>query len=291
MKHLFGNQQVTNALGKLVGTSEAIRPLTYSPTRTRNNTPNSKQDVSPHPDLLWNQWLAGLIDGHGCFLVSREGYTSCEITMDLRDEHALQQIKSKLGGSIKLRAGTLSIRYRLHHKSGMLNLLQRVNGEIRHSIRQKQFSTLCDIFHLTPQTPAPLLRENAWFAGFFDADGTITMSLKAQSGLRFAPQCIVSVSNKKREDLQSFQEVFGGNIYYEKSSRTYKWSIQRKESVLDFLTYTKTIGGCRSSKKFRFFLLSRYYELVDLRAYRAEEGSLLCRAWEKFLEKWKSRSE
>lgn len=44
-------------------------------------------------DESWNEWLAGLIDGDGYLLVSKSGYTSCEITMGLEDEHALAIIK------------------------------------------------------------------------------------------------------------------------------------------------------------------------------------------------------
>lgn len=31
------------------------------------------------------QWLAGFIDGNGCFLVSKQGYTSLEITVHGKD--------------------------------------------------------------------------------------------------------------------------------------------------------------------------------------------------------------
>ena len=40
-------------------------------------------------DESWNEWLAGLIDGHGSLLLSKSGYPSSEITMSLQDEHAL----------------------------------------------------------------------------------------------------------------------------------------------------------------------------------------------------------
>jgi hypothetical protein len=49
----------------------------------------------------FKEWLAGLIDGDGCFLLSKKGYASLEITMDLRDKKALFIIKQKYGGSIK----------------------------------------------------------------------------------------------------------------------------------------------------------------------------------------------
>ncbi len=121
---LIENQQVTKSFSKIVGTSETIRPLTFR----RYSFSIIKNDKS------WNQWLAGLIDGDGCLLISKLGYTSCEITMDLKDEYALLQIKQKLGGSIKLRSGSKSIRYRLHHKSGMIELISRINGHIHHSV-------------------------------------------------------------------------------------------------------------------------------------------------------------
>jgi hypothetical protein len=48
----------------------------------------------------WNRYLAGLIDSDGCLLVSKQGYASLEITMDIYDENALNKIKQKLGGSV-----------------------------------------------------------------------------------------------------------------------------------------------------------------------------------------------
>jgi len=68
----------------------------------------------------WNQWLAGLIDGDGCLLIFKHGYTSCEITMGIKDEHAFNQIQQKLGGSLKLRSGSNSIGYRLYNQKGII---------------------------------------------------------------------------------------------------------------------------------------------------------------------------
>ena len=144
-----GNLQVTKAHSKRVITSEAARPLT---TKT---------------ELAWNQWLAGLIDGDGCLLISKHGYTSCEITMGIRDEHALNQIKQKLGGSVKLRSGSNSIRYRLHHKKGIIDLIDRINGHIRHSTRKIQLQKLCQHLEIYYVRPQPLSVDNGWFAGFF----------------------------------------------------------------------------------------------------------------------------
>jgi hypothetical protein len=85
---MLGNQQETKDICR-VGSSVTIRSLSSS----------------TQSELHWNQWLAGLIDGDGCLLVSKAGYASCEITMGIEDEHALMQIKQKLGGSVKSRSG------------------------------------------------------------------------------------------------------------------------------------------------------------------------------------------
>ena len=75
------------------------------------------------------EWLAGLIDGDGCFTLSKKGYAALEITMDLRDSHTLYFIKQKLGGSIKLRSGVKAIRYRLHHRQGMAVALRNFQSK------------------------------------------------------------------------------------------------------------------------------------------------------------------
>ena len=124
----YNNSQVTNTLCSLVETSEAIRLLSKN-IRSIHNLSNSDRD------LKFKEWLAGLIDGDGCFLLSKKGYASLEITMDIRDERALQAVKNVYGGSIKLKSNVKALRYRLHHKEGLIKLINDVNGEIRNSYR------------------------------------------------------------------------------------------------------------------------------------------------------------
>jgi len=90
------NQPVTkdrSYSSHLVGTSETTRATSFGSKKTR-----------------FNQWLAGLIDGDGRLQVSKEGYSSCEITVALADERMLRIIQNKLGGSIKPRSGVQAIR-------------------------------------------------------------------------------------------------------------------------------------------------------------------------------------
>ena len=146
------NQQVTNGVrytSHLVGTSETTRATSFG-----------KKDK----DIQFNQWLAGLIDGDGTFLVSKAGYSSCEITVALADERLLRIIQNKLGGSIKPRSGVQAIRWRLHNRAGMLELTHRVNGYIRHSKRFIQFNRVCALLSVQIISPDTLHNKHGWFA-------------------------------------------------------------------------------------------------------------------------------
>jgi hypothetical protein len=80
--------------------------------------------------------------------------------MELRDKHCLYQIKDKFGGSVKLRAGDNHLRYRLHHKAGLLNLINAVNGLIRNPVRILQLGKICEKYGLNLIDPQPLSYDN-----------------------------------------------------------------------------------------------------------------------------------
>ena len=269
------NSQVTKAFNSWLGTSEAIRLLNI------NIKPKNKN---------FNQWLAGLIDGDGCFLLSKKGYASLEITMDIRDEHALQIIKNVYGGSIKLRSGANALRYRLHHKSGLLNLINDVNGEIGNSNRLIQLNKICNKYELNLNYPEKLTKFNGWISGFFDADGTITIN-------QTNTQLSLSISQKTTELLQPLVDLWGGNIYIDRGkSLSFKWYITKKEDILNLIEYFK-LNPSRSGKQNRLHLIPKYYKLKEIKAHKApagfaahasqaREGSYLEKSWKNFLNNW-----
>ena len=123
--------------------------------------------------------------------------------MDIRDEHALQIVKNVYGGSIKLRSGANALRYRLHHKSGFLKLINDVNGQIRNSNRLVQLNKICHKYDLTLIYPEKLTFDNGWLSGFTDAEGCFTVSIKNTSG--FAIRFILS--QKHEENLTFFSKL------------------------------------------------------------------------------------
>lgn len=267
---IYDNSQVTNALSTLVGTSEAIRLLNI---RSIHNLNNSDKH------LIFKQWLAGLIDGDGCFLLSKKGYASLEITMDIRDERALHAVKNVYGGSIKLRSGVSALRYRLHNKKGLLNLINDVNGHIRNSIRLIQLNYICVKYDIALNYPEKLTLDNGWFSGFFDADGTITINSSNW-------QLSVSAGQKTSEILTPLVELFGGYVYIDRGGHgSFKWYITKKEDILNLIDYFKKYPS-RSAKNNRLHLVPKLYELKGMKAHTAPSESLLAKSWDTFIKKW-----
>ena len=260
----MNNPQVTKALSTQVETSEAIRLLNIN-----KNFKNKK----------WNEWLAGLIDGDGCFLLSKKGYASLEITMDLKNEHCLQIIKNIYGGSIKLRSGCNALRYRLHHKEGLLKLINDINGLIRNSNRLVQLNRICNKYNINLVYFSRLEYNNGWLAGFIDSDGTITIN-------NSNTQLSISASQKTIELLQPLIDIYGGNIYIDKSSfKSFKWYVTKKKNILYLTEYFK-IYPLKSAKMKRIHLIKKFYELKDLKAHKALKGSFLYKSWNYFYKKW-----
>ena len=213
--------------------------------------------------------------------MTKKGYASLEITMDLRDEHALQILKNVYGGSIKLVSNANALRYCLRHKAGFLALVNDVNGLIRDSNRLVQLNKICIKYDLTliylPPFSPPLQRrggeteklsyDSGWLAGFFDADGSVTIN--TTNG-----QLAINIAQKTAELLQPLVEVYGGSVYINRSGPSFKWYITKREDILNMIEYFKK-HPARSEKKNRLHLIPKCYELKDLKAHKAVPGTCL----------------
>nr|AYE93205.1 LAGLIDADG homing endonuclease [Termitomyces sp.] len=230
-------------------------------------------------DLKFKQWLAGLIDGDGCFTLSKKGYAGLEITMDIRDERALQAVKNVYGGSIKLRSNANALRYRLHHKEGLLNLINDVKGQIRNPNRLVQLNKICIKYNLNLIWPEKLTLNNGWLSGFFDGDGTITINKSNW-------QLSISASQKTSELLTPLVELYGGYVYIDNgSSKSFKWYVTKKEDILKLIEYFKKHPS-RSAKNNRLHLVPKFYELKGMKAHIALPETFLAKSWDIFFNKW-----
>lgn len=269
------NNQQDKIINNLILKKDNIKRSSETTRKILNNSINKK----------FNQWLAGLIDGDGYFGIVSKKYVSLEILVALEDEIALKEIQNKFGGSIKLRSGVKAIRYRLLNKTGIIKLINAVNGNIRNTKRLVQFNKVCILLGIDFIYPIKLTKDNSWFVGFFDADGTINYSFKNNH-----PQLTISVTNKYLQDVQEYKNILGGNIYFDKSQNGYyKWSIQSKDIVLNFINDYIKINPSRTLKINKLYLSKEFYNLKELKAYNKSSDSIQYKAWLNFENKWKNK--
>jgi hypothetical protein len=266
---------------------EGVLPSNVQPKASDNNIVHKKK---PRTECF-NEWLAGLIDGDGCFQLSQAGYASLEITLDIRDKHCLSLIKDKYGGSIKLKSGINWLRYRLHHKAGLFKLINDINGLIRNPTRIAQLHKICSAYgDALPFSPIyifvdglyvnslPLNYNNGWLAGFIDSDGSIYILFSSD-------QLFITASQKNKFLLEPLVNLYGGSIEHFKKVDAYKWKVYRKNEVIKLLEYF-AIQPLRSAKKNRIKLIKKYFDLRKIKAHLASPSSPEGKLWSKFLKNW-----
>lgn len=194
----------------------------------KNKRKKKEKKTQGDRDLKVSQWIAGVIDGDGYFGLSKKGYCSLEIVVEPRDIACLAKIKERYGGSIKANSKGTSLRYRLHHREGMLSVIKDLNGLFYNPTRIEQFKKLCNSYNVQFIQASPLNYNSAYLSGLFDSDGSIYLNMTSQ-------QMFITVSQKNRFLLDLLVDVYGGKVFMNKTkdNLTYKWIIYRKKDILE----------------------------------------------------------
>ena len=296
-KFMFEKRKVM-IISKLVGISEAIRliliflnfkfkNLKFSSIYKTNKlnfssfTPEVIDKSYLNPELLkFNEWLAGLIDGDGYFILTKKGYTSCEICMDARDKKALYEIEHKYGGSIKPVSGAKAFKYKLRNKKGLVHLIKDINGLIRNPIRLLQMNKLCNKYEICLKYPKPLTYNNGWLSGFIDSDGSIY--LNEMSG-----QIFIGISQKNRFLLEPLINLYGGRIdILSPKIEAFKYVIYRKIELFSLIDNYFSKYPLKTEKYKRINLIKQFYLL---RTYSNDDNKSdinKLNAWVSFKNKW-----
>lgn len=157
-----------------------------------------------------------MIDGDGSFQVNRQGGTSLEIIIGVEDLNLLRFIQNQLGGSVKIRSGSKAYLYRLHSEQHIMKVVHAINGYIRHSARLTQLHRVCQVLNIPILRAGNITKSSSWFAGFFDAEGHVTLDMKSTP-----PQITLKVTNKLLPDVQWYYMVFGGNLDFDSGRNGY----------------------------------------------------------------------
>jgi ubiquinol-cytochrome c reductase cytochrome b subunit len=125
----------------------------------------------------WNEWLAGVVDGDGCFAIAKKTDNltiSFELTAHTSDARIPKEIYEQLKtGSVGPRSGSNSVRFRAKSQNAIKNLVERLNGKLYNPRRLEQFSRMCQIVNMQQvESPALISPESSYLAGLINADGT-----------------------------------------------------------------------------------------------------------------------
>jgi len=228
-------------------------------------------------DLKFKQWLAGLLDGDGHFILTKKGYASCEITMDMPDKKALFEIKQKYGGSIKSLSNANAVRYKLRHKKGLILLLNDVNGHLRNPTRLLQMNKLCIKYNIELVYPKPLTFNNGWLSGFIDSDGSVYFN--EASG-----QVFIGITQKNKYLLDPLINIYSGRIdILSPKIDAFKYLVYRKIELFNLIDNYFNIYPLKTSKMNRINLIKEFYKC---RVSKNNKDINKLKDWISFKDKW-----
>ena len=266
-------------------------PTRFAPGHFRNIHTNINTDPIPatlasiaqknkNKNLYFNQWLAGLIDGDGHFILTKKGYTSYEITMDARDKKTLNEIKHKYGGTIKPLADAYAVRYKLRHKKGLISLINDVNGLIRNPVKLLQMNKLCVKYDIELKYSEPLTFNNGWLSGFIDSDGSVYYN--EASG-----QVFIGITQKNRYLLEPLIDIYGGRIdILSPKIEAFKYVIYRKAELFKLIKDYFNNYPLKTEKFKRVNLIKDFYALRIDNNRDGELSPQKFKEWIKFKDKW-----
>ena len=230
--------------------------------------------------LKFKEWLAGLIDGDGYFLLTKKGYTSCEICMDARDKKALYEVKHKYGEAIKSVSGAKALRYKLRNKKGLVSLINDINGLIRNPTRLLQINKLCVKYGIDLIYPKGLTYNNGWLSGFIDSDGSVYLNEK--SG-----QIFISITQKNRFLLEPLIRLYGGRIdILSPKIDAFKYLIYRKSELFSLIDKYFSKYPLKTAKAKRVSLIKDFYDLRTYSNTKNKSDISKLNAWVSYKDRW-----
>jgi len=264
-------------------------------------------------DNKWNQWLAGITDGDGCFYLNKkENSVSFEVTTHTTDVRILRNIKNTLkAGTVKLRSNSQSVRFRVKKQATILDIVNRLNGKLYNKARIAQFKKVCELFKVQ-QIPSPSLlkKENAYLSGLIDSDGSFAISVSKSSAedsqksgvegrtirlinSKAQNQITLKITSMDQNNLNLVQNSYCfGTIYMEKPNKEnrspntkYHWTIRSYKDFQSVYEYLK-LNPLKSVKMHRMRLTLLYFKYKDLGYHLKDPATIESKIWSKFAKSW-----
>lgn len=264
-------------------------------------------------DSKWNQWFAGLVDGDGCFYFNKkEKNISFELTTHTTDARVLYNIKNKLkAGSVKLRSGSNSIRYRVKQKQIIIDIVKRLNGRLYNPIRVNQLKQACGLYNIEYiNAPALISKDNGYLSGLIDSKGTLDISIShstAQhsqiSGVEGRTirlihagshhQIYLKITSSNESYLKIIKNSYGYGTVYKENAKIknrnpndkFHWTLRSYDEFQILYEYVKK-NAFKTQKMHRMRLALLYFKYKTLKYPLKPAGTIEAKIWTKFSKSW-----
>ncbi len=216
-----------------------------------NHRPKHKK---PYSNLDFGYYLAGLIEGDGCFSDRR-----LDIIFHEDDIANAYFIKKMLGfGTVSKIKDKRAVKFVLRHMTGLQEVIQLTNGKFRTENKTNQWKKhhYDKIFHFDIKSvDQSSLCSNYWLAGFTDADGCFFISIASSktSILGKSIRLEFKISQKDSIVLKQIQELFGGSLSYSAKEKIFRYNSTNFQAASRVIRYFDNFP-CNSSPKYVDFV-------------------------------------
>lgn len=274
MKRQSAGNQISYRRNDKVGSSETIR-----------GTLNCNDLHNLNFGITFRDWLIGFTEGDGSFIINKSGYLEFKITRPTSDAQVLFYIKKNLGfGSVSIQDKKIKTHhYRVRDRKGLRTLICIFNGRLCTSTKTHQFNRWVKAFNLVYDTELQVYCsentpsfENAWLAGFTDAEGCFTCSIISRS-LTYSKIQVKYILSQKDEYklLTKIAALTGGKVHHSKFDNGYTMTVNL--SNLSRTIRYFNIYGLKTKKYISYLNWIKVYKLVKAQKHLNTEGLIKIR--------------
>jgi len=214
-----------------------------------------------------------VFDGDGNFdiqnVLSKKVLKQIRITQHPRDSRILTQVKTLLGGKLRLK-GKKYVLWAISTKQQMENCLNTLNGRIR--LKIKSFKEACELYNINyiPASPC-ILPNSAYLAGLIDTDGSVIMNYnlnRIEVHLEFQKNQYSQVLNfdKVIPNLEPLvYTLIKRNQNHLKEFMSIRFSFNRESDMLPLYEY---VVKNRLYSDFKYYRIMQIKRFLELRAFR-----------------------
>jgi len=259
---LFKGETSETLRNETVITRKKIKPISdYVPTHVR-----------PIANNVFGHYLAGLIDGDGCFTTKQE----LVIEFHSLDVHLAYFIKKQIGfGSVKKIKNKDVFILVISSKKGLEKVIDLINGKIRTKDKFNEIYNNILKHHSYAEYKKQVdfklnlsdNLKNHWLAGFSDTNASFEIIISDNS-----IRLIWKTSQKKDDSvLLLIKNLFGGYIEYREIQNTYCIKCIKTESVINITDYFDNFH-LLSRRHINYLKWRKSYWIIQYKNYYVEYG-------------------